>query len=594
VIQARQDRTEPERTPVAWRNRIVGSGEERPDQLLANPANWRVHPASQQEALAGSLDVVGWVQQVMVNRRTNHVVDGHARVALAISRNEPSVPVLYVDLEPEEEALVLASLDPISAMAGTDDVQLQALLAGIETDNEGLRALLDELAGAGPKDGLTDPDDIPEPPGDPYVKPGEMWQLGPHRLLCGDATNADDVARVLDGERPTLTVTDPPYGVEYDASWRRKLVPGATYREGKVANDDRADWSEAMALPLDGLLGAEQQDLLIAARSNWVIAFDNVSRLQPWMSDALCRLSTGGGLGKRQLYTDLDEIVLDAQRPQVLNGITEFVQRGDLLDRAIIQEQPSIRGSSRRSESDFWRTFQAVRPAILGALFDAVAGAMANEASVVLPDLPRMADPTRWVTAAEPALGWPTGTFAAAYRRNRSDGSALALEGAPIAGPLRDLTALGEWKGTATELLRRRAERARDETPSQREWPSNGKALTDALRRLAPNLWAYGIEWTRLRRTGSARLHVLHPIGGGTVTAVTSDTVSASGNDGPPADVFSDRHASSATVTPAREQVDGHDGNDGLDPGSNGGGTQWLAAHGERALLRVNAAGSAA
>jgi len=153
----------PERTPTSWRNRIVGSGEERPDQLLANPANWRIHPKAQQDALAGSLDAVGWVQQVMVNRRTNHVVDGHARVALAISRNEPTVPVLYVDLEPNEEALVLAALDPISAMAGTDDAQLQALLAGIETDNEGLRALLDELAGAAPRESLTDPDDIPEP-----------------------------------------------------------------------------------------------------------------------------------------------------------------------------------------------------------------------------------------------------------------------------------------------------------------------------------------------------------------------------------------------------------------------------------------------
>jgi DNA modification methylase len=233
---------------TSWRNRIVGSGEERPDQLLANPANWRIHPGSQQKALAGSLDVVGWVQQVMVNRRSGYVVDGHARVALAISRNEPTVPVLYVDLEPEEEALVLASLDPISAMAATDDAQLQALLASIETDNDGLRALLAELAGAGPKDGLTDPDDIPEPPEDPYVKAGELWALGEHRLLCGDATSPEDVGRVLGGERPALTVTDPPYGVEYDASWRRKLVPGATYREGKVANDDRADWTEAMVL----------------------------------------------------------------------------------------------------------------------------------------------------------------------------------------------------------------------------------------------------------------------------------------------------------------------------------------------------------
>jgi DNA modification methylase len=248
VVQARHNRIVPERTPATWRNRIVGSGEEPPDQLLANPANWRIHPGSQQKALAGSLDVVGWVQQVLVNRRTNHVVDGHARVALAISRNESTVPVLYVDLEPDEEALVLASLDPISAMAATDDAQLQALLAGIETDNEGLRALLAELAGAGPKDGLTDPDDTPEPSEDPYVKPGDLWALGQHRLLCGDATSPDDVARVLGGERPEIAILDIPYAVNYDPSWRRDLAPGAQYRLGRVANDDRADWREAFAL----------------------------------------------------------------------------------------------------------------------------------------------------------------------------------------------------------------------------------------------------------------------------------------------------------------------------------------------------------
>ncbi len=99
--------TAPTPTP-AWRNRITGSGEEAPDQLLANPANWRIHPKAQQDALSGALDQVGWVQQVLVNRRSGFVVDGHARVALALSRAEPTVPVLYVDLEPEEEALVLA------------------------------------------------------------------------------------------------------------------------------------------------------------------------------------------------------------------------------------------------------------------------------------------------------------------------------------------------------------------------------------------------------------------------------------------------------------------------------------------------------
>ena len=87
----------PAAAPItAWRNRIIGSGEEAPDQLLANPANWRIHPKAQQDALAGALDVVGWVQQVLVNRRSGFVVDGHARVALALARNEPTVPVLYL------------------------------------------------------------------------------------------------------------------------------------------------------------------------------------------------------------------------------------------------------------------------------------------------------------------------------------------------------------------------------------------------------------------------------------------------------------------------------------------------------------------
>jgi len=182
---------------IAWRNRIVGSGEEAPDQLVANPANWRTHPGAQRDALRGSLAEVGWVQQVMVNRRTGFVVDGHARIEEALTRNEPTVPVLYVDLSEEEEALVLATLDPIGAMATRDDARLAELLAGISIDDAGLAALLADLAP--PKRGLTDPDDVPEPPAEPWVKPGELYRLGEHRLLCGDATSPADVARLLVG-----------------------------------------------------------------------------------------------------------------------------------------------------------------------------------------------------------------------------------------------------------------------------------------------------------------------------------------------------------------------------------------------------------
>jgi len=130
---------------VAWRNRIVGHGEEPPDQLLANPANWRVHPREQQQALAGALSEVGWVAQVLVNKVTGHVVDGHLRVELAISRREPSVPVVYVELSEEEERLVLASLDPLAAMATAEKDALAALLAGLSPTDDALATLLAEL-----------------------------------------------------------------------------------------------------------------------------------------------------------------------------------------------------------------------------------------------------------------------------------------------------------------------------------------------------------------------------------------------------------------------------------------------------------------
>jgi hypothetical protein len=121
---------------------------EAPEQLLANPRNWRVHPKAQEAALAAVLDEVGWVQNVIVNQRTGNVVDGHLRVSLAISRGEATVPVVYVDLDENEEGLVLATIDPLSAMAGTDKDLLAQLLGDAEAENADLIALLEQL-GAG-------------------------------------------------------------------------------------------------------------------------------------------------------------------------------------------------------------------------------------------------------------------------------------------------------------------------------------------------------------------------------------------------------------------------------------------------------------
>ena len=125
----------------AWANRIVGHGEEAPDQLLANPANYRVHPKAQQEAWAGVLDQVGWVQNVLVNQRTDHVVDGHLRVALAISRGCQCR--FSTSTSPRTRSgWSLASLDPLAAMATTDEAKLRELLAEVSVDSEALAAML--------------------------------------------------------------------------------------------------------------------------------------------------------------------------------------------------------------------------------------------------------------------------------------------------------------------------------------------------------------------------------------------------------------------------------------------------------------------
>lgn len=142
-------------TANTWRNRIVGHDVVAADQFLANEANWRIHPLPQQNALSGSLNEIGWIQSVIVNKRTSAewgerdrnvetLVDGHLRVSLAISKGE-KVPVTYVDLTPDEERLALATIDPIAALAATDRDQLSALLNQISTDDEGLTALLDQL-----------------------------------------------------------------------------------------------------------------------------------------------------------------------------------------------------------------------------------------------------------------------------------------------------------------------------------------------------------------------------------------------------------------------------------------------------------------
>src|SRR5215831_4048759 len=157
-------------------------------------------------------------------------------------------------------------------------------------------------------------------------------------------------------------------------------------------------------------LTREERDLVIAANNSHVLAFDNLSSLPHVLSDAFCRLATGASFGLRQLYTDADEVLFQAARPILLNGIEDVISRSDLADRALFLTLPPIAGNRRRSERQLWRDFEIARPRILGALLDAVTHGLRNVVGIHLEELPRMADFALWATACETAF-CPAGTF---------------------------------------------------------------------------------------------------------------------------------------------------------------------------------------
>ncbi len=230
------------------RDRIIELRRVRAADLLPNPKNWRTHPRAQQDALRGILAEVG-VAAALIARETDHglqIIDGHLR---AETLPDQEIPVLVLDVNEAEADKLLVSLDPLAALAGRDDEKLEALLADIKTDSEALKDLFDGLRPLIVGDGLTDEDEVPGPPEEPVTQPGDLWLLGDHRLLCGDATSAEDVERLLDGTVPLLMATDPPYGINYDPTWRREAgINRNDGRMGRVPNDHRANWAEAWTL----------------------------------------------------------------------------------------------------------------------------------------------------------------------------------------------------------------------------------------------------------------------------------------------------------------------------------------------------------
>ena len=245
----------------------------------------------------------------------------------------------------------------------------------------------------------------------------------------------------------------------------------------------------------------DERDLMIAATNGWALAFDNLSFIKPWLSDAFCRLATGGGFATRQLYTDSEEVIFDAMRPIILNGIADIAYRNDLVDRAITVTLPNLNEADRVEESALRRTFGNLQPGIMGALLDAVSTALRNFSEVQIEALPRMADFAHWVVAAEPSLPWEPGGFMEAYEANREEAIVVALESDPVAEAVRELLDANLiWVGTMAQLLEELRVGLSDDVKRSKSWPRNARSLSGRIRRAAPFLRTVGIEFKTLPR----------------------------------------------------------------------------------------------
>jgi DNA modification methylase len=231
-----------------------------PQQLKPAAYNPRKIEPSALKSLARGIAEFGIVDPLIIRRSDHMVIGGHQRLKVALAAKMDKVPVVYVDVDDQQAAALNVLLNNPNAQGDWDMPKLAEVLGELDAngfdatltgfDDKELERLLTYYKGI---DGKTDPDEVPEPPKEPVSKSGDLYRLGSHRLMCGDATNAEHVKRLLGDDVPLLMVTDPPYGVEYDPNWRNEAAAKghlayAASRVGKIQADDRVDWSAAWAL----------------------------------------------------------------------------------------------------------------------------------------------------------------------------------------------------------------------------------------------------------------------------------------------------------------------------------------------------------
>ena len=236
---------------------------------------------------------------------------------------------------------------------------------------------------------------------------------------------------------------------------------------------------------------------------------------------------------------------MEATRPVIANGIETLAIRGDLAERCSVVTLDPISDADRETEADFWERFEEARPGILGALLDAAVSGLRNEATIRLPELPRMADYARWNAACELVLPWARGTFLRAFSGNRDAADRTLLEGSLIARSIFEMCR-PPWAGTATQLLEAISRKSNPKRPG---WPNNARDLSNQLRRIAPAMRRLGAEIEFVRagheRHRTIRLSMLEPTTPSAPSALSAATGPTASPAVPPAAEIAD-HADHA------------------------------------------------
>jgi hypothetical protein len=293
-----------------------------------------------------------------------------------------------------------------------------------------------------------------------------------------------------------------------------------------------------------------EDDMITSAKHTHLLCYDNASGLSDWMSDTICRLATGGGAGKRKLFSDDDEIVFEGKRPVIINGIEEVATRPDLVDRAIMIVLRFIPPDKCRDEEEFKAAFEKVAPRIFGSLLDGLATGLDQIDSVKMADKPRMADFAKWGEACGRKF-WPQGRFIEAYRANIGAAVETVLSASPVGDAVRRFMGTRmHWTGTATKLLDELTDIVGEAGAKERSWPRRPNTLSGKLRRAAAPLRRQGIHIDLGERTDQER-HI-------TITRLPAP----------------DNACKTSSASSGSSLHDGHDDHDdNLQPSSGGNGS---------------------